>query len=66
MAQHRFGQRVLSGLVDVAAMPHSDDEYDEAIVVDIVDDAVVADSYSIRMVLTCESDASWGARLVGQ
>jgi hypothetical protein len=47
-------------------MPHSDDEYDEALVVDLVDDAVVADSYSIRMVLTLESNASWGTRLVGQ
>ena len=59
-------QCVLSGLVDVAAMPHSDDEYEEAIVVDLVDDAVVADSNSIRMVLTLESNASWGARLVGK
>lgn len=47
-------------------MPDSDGEYDEAIVVDLVEEEVVADSDSIRTVLTLESNASWWTRLVRQ
>jgi hypothetical protein len=38
-------------------MAYPDDEYDEAIGVDLVDDAMVADPDSIRTVLALEGNA---------
>ncbi len=47
-------------------MAYPDDEYDEAIIVDLVDDAVVADPHSICTIVALEGNARWRTRLVRQ
>ena len=66
------GMRVMSlrsassGPIDIAPMADTDHLYYQAGVDDLIQDPVVTDAHPVHGLLTCESDAARGPRLVGQ
>ena len=55
-----------SGPIDIAAMANTDHLDHQAGVDHLVQDPVVANAHSVHGLLTCDSDAARGPRLVGQ
>jgi hypothetical protein len=53
----------VSILIDVAAMPDADHEYDQLLISNCVNDAVIPDADSIEIVLALEFDRAAGPRL---